>query len=154
MENVHNHHNTQTKQNHHLLVADNGSAHNVSHDLVGPLEDLVHSAVSHIALHLVVFQVAISTVQLQRLIAHCEAIVGGDLLGQSAVSGGGGVALVQQSGSISEQNGHKSQLIISLPSSPEHESGLEDLAGHVGQLELRGLVVGDGLLELLALLFN
>jgi hypothetical protein len=35
---------------------------------------------------------------------------------------------------------------------PEHEPGGDDLAGHVSQLELRGLEVGDGLLELLALL--
>ena len=36
--------------------------------------------------------------------------------------------------------------------SPQHEPGGDDLAGHVGQLELRGLEVRDALLELLALL--
>jgi len=35
---------------------------------------------------------------------------------------------------------------------PEHESGGDDLAGHVGELELRGLEVRDALLELLTLL--
>lgn len=78
------------------------STHDVSHDLIGSLQDLMHSAVPQISLNLVVLQVTVAAVHLQRVVAHLEAQISHHLLGQSAVSSGSGVLLIQQRSSISK----------------------------------------------------
>src|SRR5690606_20660373 len=52
------------------------SRHDETHDFVGPLENLVHAHVAQVAFERKVPQVAVTAVQLQRLVHHLESDIG------------------------------------------------------------------------------
>ncbi len=104
-----------------------------AHDLVGALEDHVHAAIAHILLNGVVFQVAVSAVYLQRLVAYLEALLGGEHLGHAAQRDQVLVLRLEGEGGIA----HK-------------QTASHEIGGHVGELELQVLELIERLVELLA----
>jgi hypothetical protein len=74
----------------------------VSHDLVGTLQNLVHPAVTHVSLYVVVFQVAVAAVQLQSFVADLKAVVGAYLLGEGTLRRGSRVPFVKQCRGVSK----------------------------------------------------
>ena len=61
------------------------SLNDMHHNLIGSFQDLVHSKISKESLDRVVLEVAISTVELQRIIDNVKALICRKLLGHSAI---------------------------------------------------------------------
>lgn len=116
-----------------LLLGQHGARGHHSHHLVGALENAVHTRVAQEHVHLVVLQVAVSTVQLQSIVNDLEALVRRVQLGHGTVARHIGVVLVQHVGRLTN-----------------HQAGGKKVRGHVCELELSVLEVGQGLVELLA----
>lgn len=55
------------------MLCDQCSAHDVPHDLVGALKDLVNPHIPQVAFYLVVVQVAVASVQLQSVVTHFKS---------------------------------------------------------------------------------
>ena len=122
------------------------------HDLIRPLQDLVHSDISHVLLNRVILQVTVAAVHLESSIhnleqihlladtpifkrrnevSYIETVVSGEELGHGAEGDGVGVAGVERVGRV-----------------PHHGAGRHQLGGHLGELELVVLEAGERLAEL------
>lgn len=116
-----------------LLLGQQGARGDHPHHLVGALENAVHTRIAQEHVHLVVLQVAVSSVQLQAVVNDLEALVCRVQLGHGTVACHIGVALVQHCCSLTN-----------------HQAGGKKARGHIGELKLSMLEVSQGLVELLA----
>ena len=108
-----------------LHITDDAAADDDTHDLVRSFQDLVHARVAQQALQRVFADVAVAAVQLQGLVHHGKACIGGKALGHGAVGGGVARPGIELAGGQAH-----------------HLAGGDQLGSHVGQLELNGLQSG------------
>src|SRR5271169_191397 len=95
-----------------------------SHDFVGPFQDSMHPQIADDLLQTILAQIAIATVQLQRLVGDVEARVGDIALGHRA-----------------QLNFVNGVVVQCIRSPPQHHSRCLESGGHVGQGKPdRGLV--------------
>ena len=104
-----------------------------AHDLIGALKDLVDPQVPNNPLKRIVLQIAISAMQLKRLIGHFKTGVRSEPLGHGAVSGRACILLIECVGR-----------------SPDHETRRLQFRCHIREPELQGLEIREGLSELAA----
>src|SRR6478736_115095 len=81
-----------------------------AHDLVRPLQDLMHTQIAHHLLDPVLVEVTVAAVQLQRLVRDGEARVRGEPLGHRALHGGVGCLRVEGGGGIAHERPRRAQL--------------------------------------------
>src|SRR5690606_5950835 len=79
----------------HAALQEQAAGDDHSHDLVGAFQYLVYTCIAHPAFQWVIIQIAVSAMDLQRLVADIEAMVGGKAFGHGAVEACFAVAMVE-----------------------------------------------------------
>ena len=107
---------------------------NDPHDFIGAFKNLMHPQIPHHALNLIVLQIPVAAVNLQRFIGDIKSGIGNKALCHGRAFGAFGVIVIERAGGVIE-----------------HKAGGLQLGRHIRQLELYRLKIADAIAELFAL---